>query len=56
MATRRGLSGLSWLVQWSGGPTPAMAPAAGAGTGASKGVLSKFTQVPCKSGWPSGVF
>ena len=27
-----------------------------AGGGASNGVLSKFTHVPRKSGWPSGVF
>ena len=36
----------------AGGPRPA----GGLRTGASNGVLSKLSQVPCRSGWPSGVF
>src|ERR1700722_5494036 len=41
--------------QCDGGLTPG-SPAGSCGTpGVSNGVLSKFTQVPCKSGWPSAV-
>jgi hypothetical protein len=41
--------------QCEGGLTPG-SPAGSCGTpGVSNGVLSKFTQVPCKSGWPSAV-
>src|ERR1700674_267584 len=41
--------------QCEGGLTPG-SPAGSCGTpGVSNGVLSKFTHVPCKSGWPSAV-
>src|SRR2546426_9481034 len=33
----------------------ALRRAASSGLGASSGVLSKFTHVPCRSGWPSGM-
>src|SRR5271156_985220 len=38
-----------------GGPTPGSSAGNCGAPGASNGVLSKLTHVPCKSGWPSGV-
>ena len=41
--------------QCEGGLTPGLAAGSCGAPGDSNGVLSKFTHVPCKSGWPSAV-
>ena len=41
--------------QCAGGLTPGSAAGCCGTPGVSNGVLSKFTHVPCKSGWPSDV-
>src|SRR6188768_3722263 len=52
MADRALLVGLAWSAQCSGGFTSeGLRP----GPLLSNGVSSKLTQVPCRSGWPSGV-
>ena len=53
---RRAGIGLSWSAQFGAGPTPAGAAGCCGAPGASNGVLSKFTHVPWRSGWPSAVF
>src|SRR5687767_16002116 len=51
---RFGLIGLSWSAQCAGGLTFGIVPS-GPVVSDSNGVLSKLTQVPCRSGWPSRV-
>src|SRR5436190_18629627 len=55
IAARAGFIGLLCSAQSAGGFTPILTSSNAGLPSVSNGVLSKFTHMPLRSGWPSGV-